>query len=105
MMVKLWLAPCVTLTCPLGEIVPLAPALAVMAQVLSVKVAVTLLAAFILIVQLVAVPEQPPDQPPKVESVLAAAIRVTEVRALKLVPDGLVVTVPLPVPALLMVRI
>ena len=69
------------------------------------KVAVTPVGAFIITVQLVAIPEQPPDQPPNVEPVPGAAVRVTDIPAGKIVPDGFVVTVPVPVPAMLMVMV
>lgn len=54
------------------------------------------------------VPLQPPDQPANVEPVLGAAVRVTGVPLAKLavhvvpqlIPVGLLVTVPVPVPAL-----
>ena len=49
-------------------------------------------------VQLDDVPEHAPDQPAKVEPVTGAAVRVTDVPALKVVPVGLLVTVPLPEP-------
>ena len=51
-------------------------------------------------VQVVDVPEHAPDQPAKVEFAPAVALRVTDVPALKVVPDGLLVTVPLPAPLL-----
>ena len=71
------------------------------------KVAVTLLAADIVTVQL-PVPEQEPLQPPKVEPEAADAVNLTLVPELKLLvqvepqlmPEGLEVTVPLPVPDL-----
>jgi hypothetical protein len=44
----------------------------------------------------VTVPEHAPDHPVKVEFVFAVAVRVTTVPALKVVPLGLVVTVPVP---------
>jgi hypothetical protein len=46
----------------------------------------------------VPVPVHAPDQPAKVEFALGAAVSVTDVPAAKVVPDGLSVTVPLPVP-------
>jgi hypothetical protein len=52
------------------------------------------------------VPEHAPDQPEKTEPRAGVAVSVTDVPALKLVPDGLVVTVPLPpAPALFIVRV
>jgi hypothetical protein len=72
---------------------------------LRVKVAVTVVAAVIGTVQ-VPVPEQPPPlQLVKLEPVAAVAVRVTEVLKLaeqvepQLMPLGLLVTVPLPLPA------
>ncbi len=61
----------------------------------------------------VPVPVQAPLQPAKVEPLAAAALRVTEAPALnaaeqvapQLMPVGLLVTVPLPLPALLTVRL
>ena len=51
------------------------------------------------------VPEQPPpDHPLKVELASGAAVRVTGVPALKLVPVGLLLTVPVPVPDVLMLK-
>ena len=53
-------------------------------------------------VQLVAVPEQSPLQPAKVEPVVASAVRVTlpvklaEQVGPQLIPDGLLVTMPEP---------
>jgi hypothetical protein len=70
------------------------------------KLAVTDLLAVMETTQ-VPVPEQPsPDQPVKVEPLAAAAVRVTDVPELKLaeqvapqsMPEGLLVTVPEPVP-------
>lgn len=71
-----------------------------------VKVAVTVVEAATVRAQ-VAVPEQPPDQPEKVDPVAGAAVRVRAVPPLKsalqaapqLMPAGLLVTVPEPVPA------
>jgi hypothetical protein len=51
------------------------------------------------------VPVAPPDHPPKVEFAFGVAVRVTTVPALKVVPEGLFVTVPLPVPALVIERV
>lgn len=72
----------------------------------ELKVAVTEVLAFKVTVQ-VFVPVQPPDHPAKLEPVAGVAVRVTAVPALKLaehvvpqlMPLGLLVTVPLPVPA------
>ncbi len=76
--------------------------------------AVTVVAALIVTVQ-VAVPEQPPPlQPEKVEPAAGAAVKVTEVPLANLVeqpmppqtmPAGALVTVPLPAPALLTVSV
>jgi hypothetical protein len=65
---------------PAGDdaIVPLPPFETVRVYWLSVKVAVTVAAAVTVVVQVSAVPEQPPpDQPPKVEPVVGAAVNVT----------------------------
>ena len=75
--------------------------------------AVTVVAALIVTVQ-VAVPEQPPPlQPEKVEPATGAAVKVTEVPlayaaaqvAPQAMPAGALVTVPLPAPALLTVSV
>jgi len=77
------------------------------------KVAVTVMSAFVVTVQ-VPVPEQPPPlQPMKTEPASRATPRVTEVPLSKdaeqvppqSIPAGLLVTVPLPVPALVTVRV
>ncbi len=74
--------------------------------------AITVLAAFMVTTQ-DPVPEQtPPLQPAKVEPVLANAVKVTTVLFVKpavqvtpqLIPEGLLVTVPEPLPALLTVK-
>ena len=73
---------------------------------INVKVAVTVWAAFIVTAQL-PVPEQPPPaQPAKLEPVAAVALNVTLVPEVKfevqvlpqLIPAGLLVTMPEPVP-------
>jgi len=110
--VKLWLAPWLTTTLPEGVILPPALADAVIVYVFRAKVAVTVLAAFIVTEQ-VPVPVHAPDHPVKVEFVLGDAARVTDVPALyaslqsdpQLIPAGVEVTVPLPVPALLTVSV
>jgi hypothetical protein len=74
----------------------------------EVKVAVTVVAAFNEMVQVALVPLQPPDHPANLEPDLAAAVSLTDVPAVnfaahvlpQLTPEGLVVTVPAPVPAL-----
>jgi len=77
------------------------------------KVAVTVVAAFRVTVQ-VPVPEQPPPlQPEKVEPAAGAAVKVTAVPlanaaehvAPQVMPAGLLVTVPAPAPALLTVSV
>ena len=76
------------------------------------KVAVTDLAALIVTLQDPA-PVHAPDHPVKVELVFGAAVRVTDVPELQasvqsvpqLMPEGEDVTVPVPVPALLTVRV
>jgi len=77
------------------------------------KVAVTVVAAFRVTVQ-VPVPEQPPPlQPEKVEPAAGAAVKVTAVPlanaaehvAPQAMPAGLLVTVPAPAPALLTVSV
>ena len=81
------------------------------AWVLLMKVALTVLTASTVTVQ-EAVPEHPaPDQPVKSETESGVATSVTEVPVSKLaeqvgpqeIPDGLELTVPLPVPALVIV--
>ena len=80
---------------------PLAPALALMIGLWRAeKVAVTEVAEFIVTVQVGNVPEHPPDHPVKLELASGAAVMVTTVPALKLVPTGLLLTVPVPVPDL-----
>jgi hypothetical protein len=79
---------------------------------LSVKVAVTEVAAAIVKVQVVAVPLHAPPQPAKLEVASAVAVRVTVVPGAKPVmqvapqvrPAGLDVTVPVPVPVRLTVK-
>jgi len=50
-------------------------------------------------------PEHPPDHPVKVELAAGLAVRVTTVPAPKLVPIGLLLSVPVPVPDVLMLEI
>jgi hypothetical protein len=59
---------------------------------------VTLRFEFMATVQLDDVPEHAPDHPAKIELAPGVAVRVTDVPALKIVPVGLLVTVPLPEP-------
>jgi len=85
---------------------PPAPALAIMmGSPWRAKVAVTEVLEFIVTVQVGDVPEQPPAHPVKVELAAGLAVRVTTVPALKLVPVGLLLTVPLPVPDLVTLRV
>src|SRR5437016_1732301 len=85
------------------------PALLTVSVKVGVKVAVTVVAAESVTVQ-APVPEQPPPlQPVKVEPATGVAVNVTAVPLAKLaeqvapqlIPTGALVTVPLPVPALL----
>ncbi|MCE7985929.1 MAG: hypothetical protein DYG89_32525 [Caldilinea sp. CFX5] len=77
----------------------------------AVKVAVTLLAASIVTWQVLPLPAHAPLQPPKREPAVGVAVRVTTVLGTKAalqvvpqsIPTGLLVTVPLPLPALLTV--
>ncbi len=102
---------------PAGALVtvplPTPALLTVSVKVWRANVAVTVVAALIVTVQ-VAVPEQlPPLQPEKVEPAAGAAVKVTEVplayAAAQVVPQampaGVLVTVPLPVPVLLTVSV
>ena len=59
---------------------------------------------FMVTVQVGDVPEHPPDHPVKVELASGVAVRSTTVPALKVVPAGLLLTVPLPVPDLVTLR-
>jgi hypothetical protein len=97
-------------------VVPLAqlsPPLGAVTVMYCVNVAVTAVSAFMVTLQ-VPVPEHPPPlHPAKSESEFLDAVRVTEVPVLKpaehvepqLIPVGELVTVPLPVPAFVNVRI
>src|SRR5207302_1138339 len=94
-----------------------APAVGVMMEaaggVMSVNVAVTVVAALRVMVQGPVPAQPPPVQPVKEEPAAGAAVRVTAVPlgklaeqvAPQLMPAGLLVTVPMPVPALLTVRV
>jgi hypothetical protein len=81
--------------------------------VLSANVAVQLLAAVIVTVVGLVLPLQSPFQPVKVEPVAGVAVRVTVVPAANaalqvaphVIPAALLVTVPVPVPALDTVRV
>src|SRR5207249_2801682 len=100
---------------PAGALVtvplPVPAGVTVRVKVWSVKVAVTVVPAESVIVH-APVPEQPPPvQPVKVEPATGVAVNVTAVPLVKLaeqvtpqlIPTGALVTVPLPVPALLTV--
>src|SRR5437667_1732229 len=102
---------------PVGELVtvplPVPAGVTVRVKLCRVKVAVTVVAAERVTVQ-VPVPEQlPPLQPVKVEPAAGAAVSVTAVPLAKLaeqvapqvMPAGALVTVPLPVPAGVTVRV
>jgi hypothetical protein len=82
-------------------------------EVSKLKVAVTVVLA-VTVMTHVPVPEQPPPlHPAKTEPLAALGVRVTEVPLLKeaehvlaqLIPAGLLVTVPAPVPARVTVRV
>jgi hypothetical protein len=85
--------------------VPARETLSIGAAEAALKLAVAEESAFRVSVQ-VAVPEQPPDQPTKVEPAAGVAVRVMVVPPLKLalqvapqlIPEGTLVTVPEPVP-------
>ena len=74
------------------------------------NVAVTLLVSFMVTLQVVPMTESHPLQPKKIESLAAAGVRVTLMPELKLalqfvpqlIPSGMLVTIPVPVPDLLM---
>lgn len=100
-MVNDWLAPPSTEIRPEGEILPPVLAAADMAQVFfAAKLAPTLRSPFMVIRQVVLVPEHAPDHPPKIEFASGVAVRVTVVPPVKVVPAGLLVTVPDPPPDL-----
>jgi hypothetical protein len=63
-----------------------------------VKFAPTLTLLFMVTLQVELVPEHAPDHPTKVELVFGIAVSVTTVPGLKVVPLGVTVTVPDPVP-------
>src|SRR5213076_2587955 len=102
---------------PPGELVtvplPVPALLTVIAKLGRLNVAVTVVAALKVTVQ-VPVPEQPPPlQPVKIEPAAGVALRVITVPLAKLavhvapqlIPAGALVTVPLPVPAGVTVRV
>src|SRR5439155_3628020 len=96
---------------PAGALVmvplPVPALLTVSAKAGSVNVAVTVVAAEMVTVQVLAPAQPPPVQPAKEEPAADAAVRVTAVPLVKLaeqvapqlMPTGELVTVPLPVPA------
>src|SRR5215831_846912 len=94
-----------------GELVmvplPVPPLLTVSAKGACVKVAVTEAAAFMVTTQVPLPVQPPPLQPAKVDPAAGAAVRVTMVPEVseveQVVPEGELVTVPLPAPALLTV--
>src|SRR5215471_16599775 len=98
-----------------GELVmvplPVPPLLTVSAKGACVKVAVTEAAAFMVTTQVPLPVQPPPLQPAKVDPAAGAAVRVTMVPEVseveqvvpQLMPEGELVTVPLPAPALLTV--
>jgi hypothetical protein len=84
---------------------PFAPVLALIVNVLRVKVAATEVLLFMVTEQGDEVPVHPPDHPAKVELASGVAVRVTPVPALKVVPAGLLVTVPVPVPLFVILKV
>src|SRR6266567_7609513 len=101
---------------PAGSLVtvplPVPPFVTVSAKVGTSKVAVTAVAPEIVTVQAPAPEQPPPLQPPKIDPESGMAVSVTAVPLVKFVvqfaphaiPAGVLVTVPLPVPALVTVR-
>jgi hypothetical protein len=83
---------------------PLAPALAEMTNVLSLKATLTEVLEFMVTLQVGLVPEHRPDQPANAELALGAALRVTTVPASKSAPAGTLATVLVPVPLLLIFK-
>jgi hypothetical protein len=92
-------------TVPWGKMDPLGPAEAVIADVLRAKLAVMAVLVFTVKEQVGEVPVHPPDHPEKVELAFGAAVRATTVPALKVIPVGLLVMVPVPVPILVMLNV
>ena len=84
------------------------PALVTSSREPWANVAVTVLSALSVTTQVVALPPQPPDQPMNAEPALAVAVSVTLSPNAKVLlqvlpqamPEGLLVTGPLPLPAL-----
>jgi len=68
------------------------------------KVAETEALEFIVRLQVGDVPEHPPDHPAKPEFASGAAVRVTTVPAVNVLPAGFTMTVPRPSPALTTLR-
>ncbi len=65
----------------------------------------TVKSEFIVRVQVGAVPVNAPDHPANVEFASGVAVKVRAVPGLKEDPEGLVVTLPLPVPVLITLRL
>jgi hypothetical protein len=87
------------------------PALVTVSWTIALKVAVTDVAAFREMVHVALVPMQPPDHFANLEPDFATAVSLTDVPSVnfavhvlpQLTPEGLLVTVPAPVPALVTV--
>ena len=92
------------MTRPDGVMEPLTPALAAIPKVFSLKAALTAVLESRVRLQVGFFPEHCPDQPAKSELALGAALRTTRVPVSKSVPAGMLVTVPVPVPILLMLK-